>query len=94
MTFSCGLLESNYTTARLIYPNFQGSNLIAFQGSKIIVGMTLKPSMAPPGGDSRHLDLEGIKFSKQWRTERCCEKRKLVRMDVIRPRNLPLSRSL
>ena len=25
---SCGLLESIHTTTRLIYPNFQGSNLI------------------------------------------------------------------
>ena len=50
MTFSCGLLEWIYTTTRLIYPNFQGSNLIAFQGSKIIVDMILEPSTAPQGG--------------------------------------------
>ena len=57
---SCGLLESIHTTTMLIYPNFQGSNLIAFKSSKIIVVMILEPSTGTPGGDSRHLDLEGM----------------------------------
>ena len=52
MTFSCGPLESIHTTTRLIYPNFQGSNLIAFQGSKIIVVMILEPSTGTPEGGS------------------------------------------
>ena len=61
MTFSCGLLESIHTTTRLIYPNFQGSNLIAFWSSKIIVVVILELSTGTPGGDSRHLGLEGIR---------------------------------
>ena len=47
---SCGLLESIHTTTRLIYPNFQGSKMIAVKGSKIIVVMILEPSTGTPGG--------------------------------------------
>jgi len=47
---SCGLLESIHTTTRLIYPNFQGSKMIAFKSYKIIVVMILEPSTGTPGG--------------------------------------------
>ena len=47
---SCGLLESTHTTTRLIYPNFQGSKMIALKSSKIIVVMILEPSTGTPGG--------------------------------------------
>ena len=61
--FSCGLLESIHSTTTLIYPNFQGSKIIAVKGSKIIVVMILEPSTGTPGGrDSRHFDLEGMCF--------------------------------
>ena len=37
--------------------------MIAFKSSKIIVVMILEPSTGTPGGgDSRHLDLEGMYF--------------------------------
>ena len=40
----------NHTTTRLIYPNFQGSKMIAFKSSKIIVVMILEPSTGTPRG--------------------------------------------
>ena len=48
---SCGLLESIHTTTRFIYPNFQGSKMIAFKSSRIIVVMILEPSTGTPAGD-------------------------------------------
>ena len=42
-----------HNKAHIKHPYFQGSNLIAFQGSKIIVVMILEPSTAPPGNNSR-----------------------------------------
>jgi hypothetical protein len=48
---SCGLLESIHSTTTLIYPNFQGSKIIAVKGSKIIVVMILEPSTGTPGGE-------------------------------------------
>jgi hypothetical protein len=47
---SCDLLKSIHTTTKLIYPNFQSSNLIAFSSSKIIAVMILEPSTGTPGG--------------------------------------------
>ena len=69
MTFPCGLLESIYTTTRLIYPNCQGSNLIAFQGSKIIVVMILEPSTATSGGGI--LDTSILRVSLIWVNHAC-----------------------
>ena len=42
-----GLLESIYTTRRLIQPNLQASNLIASQGSKIIAAKIREPQGVP-----------------------------------------------
>ena len=48
--FSAPLLKSIYTATMLINPNFRGSNLIFFQGSKIIVVTILRLSTATPEG--------------------------------------------
>ena len=42
-----------HNKAHVEHSYFQGSNLIGFQGSKIIVGMILQPTTASPGKDSR-----------------------------------------